>query len=419
MNLKYFIIKGKNKNCSVYIRFWDSTRIDQKTTTGISVFYEEWSEKKQRLKLKSSTTQVDFINNQLNTLERFIFDSYNYDFNNRGYISKTWLKEKVNLYFMRVPINENYKIYFLDWIEKFIENAPKRMYKGSSLSLRTLKNYTTVRNKIAAFEKAQNHKYRFEEIDLNFHRDFLFYCKNTERLNNNTIGTAIDKIKTFCRNIELDGYPINPKFKHRDFSSPSNETRDIYLKNDEIIKILKFNFNDYPALDNARDLFIIGLRTGLRVSDFLNIGAKNILGNIINVTTVKTNQNLTIPIHPDVMSILKKREGIFPYKISDQKFNVYIKKICEKIEMDEPTYGAKIDPESKRKKNGIYPKHELVTSHICRRSFATNLFLAGFENNIIMKATGHKTEKQFLKYLKTTEDEHIQKLSEYWDKQTL
>ena len=27
-----------------------------------------------------------------------------------------------------------------------------------------------------------------------------------------------------------------------------------------------------------------------------------------------------------------------------------------------------------RKKSGIYAKHELVTTHICRRSFATNFY---------------------------------------------
>jgi hypothetical protein len=31
MNLKYFIVKDKNKNYSIHVRFWDSKRIGQKT----------------------------------------------------------------------------------------------------------------------------------------------------------------------------------------------------------------------------------------------------------------------------------------------------------------------------------------------------------------------------------------------------
>jgi integrase len=419
MNLKYFIIKGKSKNSSIYLRFWDSKRFDQKAKTGISVLPEDWSDKKQRLKLKTITTQKDFLNNELNRLEQFITDQYNLDFNNREYISSHWLKEKINAYFGRVTTDENYKIYFIEWVDKFIDSAPARLYKGQPLTERTLKNYKVVLNKLKAFEKYKNRKYRFEQIDLNFYQDFLFYCRNIEHLNNNSIGTLIDRIKTFCRNIELEGYAINPMFKHRDFTSPTNETKDIYLKDSEIDAIFTHDFSHSESLSNARDLFIIGLRTGLRVSDFLRIGKANILGNVIHITTTKTRQSLTIPIHPQFQSILSKRNGEFPYKIADQKFNVHIKEICKKVGIDETTPGAKIDTDSKRKKIGNYPKYELVSSHICRRSFATNLFLAGFDNHIIMKATGHKTETQFLKYIKATNDEHLKKISEYWNKQPL
>lgn len=418
MNLKYFIIKGKNKNCSIYVRFWDSKRIDQKTKTGLSVLIDDWSETKQRLKPKATSQKRDFFNHQLEQLERHIFDNYNFDYNSRKYISNLWLKETVNSFFGRVTADENYKIYFVEWITVFIKDAHKRIYKGRPISERTIKNYTTTLNKLKAFEKLQNHRYRFEEIDLNFHRDFIYYCSNIEKLNNNSIGTLINRIKTFCTNIELDGYPINPKYKHRDFNSPTNETRDIYLTDKEINTIAKHDFSNSERLDNARDLFVIGLRTGLRVSDFLRIGKDNILGNIINITTQKTNQNLFIPIHPQFQEILNKRSGEFPREITDQKFNLYIKEICEIVGFKEKTSGAKINSDTNRKEFGIFPKHELVTSHICRRSFATNLFLGGFDNATIMKATGHKSETQFLKYIKSTQEEHLQKISDYWNEQT-
>ena len=75
-----------------------------------------------------------------------------------------------------------------------------------------------------------------------------------------------------------------------------------------------------------------------------------------------------------------------------------------------------IDKKSKVKSEDYYEKWELVTSHVCRRSFATNLFLGGFDNSTIMKATGHQSEVQFLKYIKSTQEEHLQKISEYWEK---
>jgi hypothetical protein len=52
---------------------------------------------------------------------------------------------------------------------------------------------------------------------------------------------------------------------------PTEKTEDIYLKDEEINQIYNHNFINDERLDNTRDLFIIGLRTGLRVSDFLRL----------------------------------------------------------------------------------------------------------------------------------------------------
>lgn len=51
------------------------------------------------------------------------------------------------------------------------------------------------------------------------------------------------------------------------------------------------------------------------------------------------------------------------------------------------------------------PKYKLVTSHVARRSFATNAIKRGNEPMLIMAITGHKTEKEFLKYIKLTNEE--------------
>ena len=125
---------------------------------------------------------------------------------------------------------------------------------------------------------------------------------------------------------------------------------------------------------------------------------------------------------------MNKRNGSFPRKISDQRFNEYIKIIAEKAGLTQYVEGAKIT-EFKINENGKevkihrkqfkkYPKYELVTSHICRRSFATNLY-GKIDTLTIMKITGHKTERQFLEYIKITPKEYAIKLKELWSKQYL
>ena len=106
MKLKYFIVKGKNKYCNIYVRFWDGKRIDQKTKTGISTLPIDWSEKKQRIKIKVTETNFDLLNNKLDELEKHIYNKYNLDYNSKEYITKSWLKDNVNNFFSRVPENE-------------------------------------------------------------------------------------------------------------------------------------------------------------------------------------------------------------------------------------------------------------------------------------------------------------------------
>ena len=200
---------------------------------------------------------------------------------------------------------------------------------------------------------------------------------------------------------------------------------------DNKIKIQKiknhvFEFDTY--LDNARDWLIIGVWTGLRVSDLLPLTKNDIVKDFIDNVNFKTDIPVAIPLHPDVKDILNKREGNFPRQISDQNFNGYIKEVAQKVGLTELISGSKmieikddngnpkLDNNGKkihRKKKGIFPKYELVTTHICRRSFATNLY-GTIDKLTIMKITGHTTEKQFLDYIKITPKQHAEKLSKLW-----
>lgn len=66
-----------------------------------------------------------------------------------------------------------------------------------------------------------------------------------------------------------------------------------------------------------------------------------------------------------------------------------------------------------RKVSGTFPKYELMTSHICRRSFATNLY-GHIPTPVIMSITGHATETQFLTYIKKTTAENAEVLRNFY-----
>ena len=119
-----------------------------------------------------------------------------------------------------------------------------------------------------------------------------------------------------------------------------------------------------------------------------------------------------IPLSKMVLDILEMRGGDFPRKISDQRYNEYIKEIAKEAGLTKLVDGAKQDARNKRKVFGKFPKWELVTSHIGRRSYATNNF-GTIPTSLIMTMTGHKSEKEFLKYIGKSETSMAMQLAEY------
>ena len=416
MRVRYFIKKQKTEFVSIFVRFWDSNRIDLTARTGLVTKYDNWSNAKQKIKPKATATDKDFINNNLKDLETFIIEKYNIDYNSRKPITKNWLKDNLNTFFGRTKKDELHKAYFVEWIKEFLQTAENRIYKGNKISKATVENYTKVYNRLTEFETSTATKLRFEDINLKFYTAFVNYCKDEQNYSNNTIGNLITRIKFFCRQIELENLPINPQFKHSEFMAVSNKTFDIYLTETEINKIYNYNFSKSIRLDNARDLFIIGLRTGLRVSDFLQLKNIDINKGFIEIETTKTKEIVIIPLHKQVKAIIEKNNNSLPRTISDQRFNLYIKEICKDAGITEIVKGAIVNPETNRKEIGRYEKYKLVSSHTCRRSFASNLY-GNLPNMTIMSITGHKTETSFLKYIKITKKEHAETLKKYWAKE--
>ena len=127
----------------------------------------------------------------------------------------------------------------------------------------------------------------------------------------------------------------------------------------------------------------------------------------------KTNNYVTIPLHPVFREIWERWGGIPPV-ISNQKFNNYVKLVCKAARIRERV--LKSITKGGRKTTTAYEKWQLVSSHTGRRSFATNLYKSGFPSISIMKITGHKTEAAFLKYIKVSPDDHARMLARHWEK---
>ena len=130
----------------------------------------------------------------------------------------------------------------------------------------------------------------------------------------------------------------------------------------------------------------------------------------IKMMTKKTGELVIIPCNPVILDIFNKYKAtgnLLPRAISNQNFNDYIKEVCKLASLTEK---GRLSTRPKE------PLAELVSSHTARRSFATNHYLQGFPTIDLMKITGHKSERSFLKYIRVSKldtarrfNEHIKK----------
>ena len=314
-------------------------------------------------------------------------------------------------FFNRVEKTEHYKRLLISWAEYYNESETTNKETGGKLALNTIKKYKTGLNCFVEFENYRKNIIQLKDIDYSFYKEFVTYCLKEKKYAPNTVGAQIKVLKKWLQESNKRGYS---NVDYSDFKTLTNETESIYLTEEEINKVFNTDLSENSSLDNVKDLFIIGCRTGLRVSDFMRLNASNILGDMITIKAQKSKIEVVIPLHEQVVKIINKNNGKFPKAISEQKFNLYVKDVCKEAEINEMVNGSKMNSKSKRKETGTYPKHELVTSHICRRSFATILY-GKIDSATIMAITGHKTEREFLKYIKTTSHEHAEKLKKHWE----
>ena len=121
-------------------------------------------------------------------------------------------------------------------------------------------------------------------------------------------------------------------------------------------------------------------------------------GLYIDILQQKTKKAVTVGVaDPLVIEIL---ENEFPNKVAQLAFNKQIKVICKIAGISEVVRGFKNNPKTRRKEVVTAPKYEFVTSHIMRRSFASNYY-GKIETPLLMNITGHTKESTFLTYIGT------------------
>ena len=331
-------------------------------------------------------------------------------------ISGDWLQEQIDIILGKQKKTDVDRL--TSYIQVYIDNLPFKEFPNGKRGVArgTIQKYSTLKNKIEDYQKFKKKQFYVKDVDLKFRNELLKYFTEVDKLNSNSAGRYIRFLKTVCLDAQLNGYEVNKQLKQiKGFTEKASK---IFLTFDELETIENTTF-ERVALENAKNWLIIGCYIGQRVSDLLmltnaNITFRNDL-ELIELTQVKTGKRVSIPMPWKVKEILDKNNGEFPTTLSAQKFNKHLKDLCEIAKIIQPTEGAKLDKKTGRKLPGVYPKHELITSHVCRRSFASN-FYGEMPTPLLISITAHATEQQFLEYIGKTSNDYASQIDEYFKK---
>lgn len=322
-------------------------------------------------------------------------------------VNKEWLKDAVRAYYTPNTSKDTptgliaYLDYYTHLRKHEFDNKKSQREK-----------WHTVKVNLQAFQKSTNRNYEIKDVNEQFVNDFVEYFQK-ESYAPTTIKKQFTFVKTLCKHAKTKGIQTSLELDTLKVNLKPENLPKIYLSFKELDKITALT-GLHEHLDNARDWLIISCYTGQRISDFMRFDASMIRNvgdkHFIDFKQTKTGKDITVPIITEVLSILEKRNGQFPRKISDQRYNDYIKEVCKLAGIDKPTkgkitinIGTKADPKL-RKVTGIYKKWELISSHTGRRSFATNHY-GKIPTSIIKDLTGHGSEAMLLKYIGKTAKE--------------
>jgi integrase len=417
-----FQLRSQKNPSNIYIRLIVNRQTDVRCKTGYSIDPVKWSTET-NLPKKGGDIDQKNLKTELQDLANHIEKQLNKAVSKSIDITGYWLQQQIDTYQGKKKKTDADRL--INYVQHYIDSLPNKEYPNGKIGAthRTVQKYITLKNKLTDFEKYKKKRFFIKDVGMAFRNDLVKYFFEVDRLSRNSTGRYVRYLKTVCRDAKNNGIETHPQLEQ--INGFTDKVTKVFLTIDELETIEDTTF-DREALENAKDWLIIGCYIGQRVSDLLTLTDENIKVRngleLIELTQKKTGKEVAIPLHRKVKSILDKRNGEFPDKISDQKFNKHIKDVCKLAEINELIKGGKMVTDEKtkitRKQFGIYPKHELITSHVCRRSFASN-FYGEIPTSLLINITAHSTEKQFLEYIGKSANDYAIQLAEYWNKEGL
>jgi len=387
-----FFIRNGRKKTSLYVIY----RHGQKSkmfSTGVRIDPKHWNRGKQKVDLVNGLRRIKANEELIKELEKQSI-AYNAKINT--------LRAKLNDIATRLDLNQqepSVERVYNEYNEgKELKKSNFQFLKEDYLKFSQAKKSSGTIKQIksglkAFFDFAENNHYK---LSLNMFNSELYdeYTKylSTEikkgekvikkGLNNNTVGTRIKELKTFLNWLKDHGYPVNPAYQK--YKVLKENPQIIYLNQSELTRLETITFKK-SHLNRTRDIFLFQCNTGLRISDLMRLDAQHIQDNIIQMRAFKNKNQLFIPLTATAKRILEKYEYRLP-TTAEQVYNRQLKEMAKVANLDRLVETSDFKAGKKIFKSA--PLHELVKSHIARKTFISICVEKGIQPKVVSEMAG-------------------------------
>lgn len=420
-----FYLRGSK----VYFRYRPSKLLDISLATPFKILPEHWDAKNQQWDLQYYTkgaktaekkllnSEIEVFNNNLSVFKSEISKEISTHLHLTAPEITKFIKEYVARKYFGHKIKTNTQKgkpeKFWDLIDFYIDyRSIEDKTKGTKpLAPNTIKKLKTLQKVIGNFNK----NLKATEINDLFRNKFVEHL-NLQNYSTNTQVKYIKDIKMICKFAGTD-YDVSKEVLNWKINSNIENIAEYKSFSFEQLKKITQAIMPTESLENARDWLLISCYTSVRVSELFSFDEENIIedgdNKFLKVIEKKNRNNKNgglkyIYLMPQVVKIMNKRGGRFPRKISEQRYNEFIKIVCQKAGLNEIVEGGitQITNGIKRKVKIKDEFWKFISSHSGRTTYVT-LFSEYLPSEIIQMQTNHQSKKMVEHYNKTDLEETL------------
>lgn len=423
MGVSFSLARPKAKNSSIRVKI-ATKGANFFVYTGKSISPELWDFKKSFIKTQVGNSTAAKASKYLRKIQMDlteVFDDFRFGISKMTFLEfEAKMHEVVGNPKTKV-IKENLALSiptksFIDFIDLFISDCEKGIRlssKRQKLKESTIKSFRTSRAYLQSYQEHYRQLLLINEItqkDIDQISDFIVKVKRHALNTHSKFMVDLNQILKYALKNKVI---TQAQFGELSFDTRREETDSIYLKEEEIREM--YDLTNLPSSKHeiVRDIFVAACYLGLRFSDYSTLNLAKIHNNRLEIIQKKTGKKITLPIHPLVNEIFRKYNYRLPQVPKNNEFNRLIKEVGSLMPSMQVEFSKQITYE--REKVVITkPKYEFLQGHCPRRSLVTNEFMKGTDVPTIMSISGHKSYKNFLRYIKASGEEFADKLEKIW-----